>query len=181
MDKLKRDEAIRRTGDMLLGGWKMLGTLCPICNTALMEKANSVMCPCCNLPIIRDGEMNDSSYTSVSEVNTKLDPPSEDHGGEHEYAAEEKKYYKSLEDVKREYDKSRTHLNTVSDKIGEKLLLGWTLLSAECQWPSCQGVPLMRNKATPPQEVCPACDRIGTKNEGNNKPSQPLNMPHIFC
>lgn len=161
MDKAKRDEAVKRTGSMLLEGWKMLATLCPICNSALLQKADSMRCPACNLPIVQANETNISSFTTTAPagyngVSSTINDDSEKHA----YASEEKYSHQSLEEAKKEYDKSRSRQNLVSNKIGEKLLLGWTLLSAECPRPTCQGVPLMRNKATPPLEICPACDQV---------------------
>lgn len=164
MEKVKRDEAMKRSGDMLLSGWRMLGISCPICNTAIMEKGGSMKCPSCNLPILHEGDMNISKYSSTPphrQIETTRN--ADDHGEKHEYASEEKGSYQSLEGAKCEYDKSRQHQNAVSSKIGEYLLLGWTLLGAECQSPTCQGIPLMRTKETPPREICPSCNKASTK------------------
>jgi uncharacterized Zn finger protein (UPF0148 family) len=172
MDKIKRDEAMRRSGDMLLSGWKMLGISCPICNTAIMQnKSGEMKCPFCNLPIRTESDSNASSYSSTPPVR-EIEPPKNTayDGVKHQYASEEKNSYQSLESAKREWDKSRQRQNDVSTKIGEYLMLGWTLLGAECQ--TCQGVPLMRTKETPPREICPSCNKVATK--GNACP-YPIN------
>lgn len=42
------------SGDMMLGGWKMLATHCPICNSALLQKELKVQCASCNMPVMTE-------------------------------------------------------------------------------------------------------------------------------
>lgn len=38
----------------MLGGWKMLATHCPICNSALLQKELKVQCASCNMPVMTE-------------------------------------------------------------------------------------------------------------------------------
>lgn len=146
----KKDLTIKKTGELLLNGWKMLQLICPLCSSPLMEKGKECCCPSCNLPILRNNEI--SPFNSPPENKEEL---------------KEIKKFQSLEEVKKEYDKNQIKQKLISSKIGEKLLIGWTLLAKECE--ICQ-TPLMSFKGGP--LYCALCDTMKTiesEKKGNNK------------
>lgn len=59
----------------------------------------------------------------------------------------------SYEEIKKEYDEKYKHREITSKKLGELLLLGWTLLGSQC--PCCE-TPLMRLQQG--ALLCVACD-----------------------
>lgn len=65
---------VYHTGDMMLGGWKMLATHCPICNSALLQKELKVQCASCNMPVMTEEQYSarpasDQSAKTVSIAN----------------------------------------------------------------------------------------------------------------
>jgi uncharacterized Zn finger protein (UPF0148 family) len=156
MSTQDRDAAMKRTSELLLGGWKMLSMSCPICHTALMEKNNSRCCPSCNLPVYFEHEK--LSYppppaASLATETTQLPQSLQQTPSSPKQSSK----FESLEEAKKEYDKLQGRQQRVSTKIGEKLLCGWTLLSQECE--DC-GSPLMSLKGN---KFCVCCDKeIGT-------------------
>ena len=65
---------VHNTGDMMLGGWKMLATHCPICNSALLQKELKVQCASCNMPVMTEEQYSarpssDQSAKTVSIAN----------------------------------------------------------------------------------------------------------------
>lgn len=64
--------------------------------------------------------------------------------------------YASLEGAKKEYDLQNKRMNAVSNKLGEKMLAGFSMLSTVCPLESCRGTPLVRQGTAPMQCVC--CD-----------------------
>jgi uncharacterized Zn finger protein (UPF0148 family) len=59
---------------MMLGGWKMLATHCPICNSALLQKELKVQCASCNMPVMTEEQYSarpasDQSAKTVSIAN----------------------------------------------------------------------------------------------------------------
>jgi uncharacterized Zn finger protein (UPF0148 family) len=138
---------VKRTGDLLLGGWKMLSIGCPLCHTALMEKQSKRCCPSCNLPVYYEHET-----PSIPPPSTPPSTPATTN--ETVMKSEDKQTkFQSLEEEKKRYDKQRqSNQQIVSSRIGEKLLSGWTLLAKECQ--TC-GTPLMSLNDT---KYCVSCD-----------------------
>jgi len=161
MQSSDKETTVKRVGGLLLEGWKLLNMTCPICNNALMSKGNSCLCPHCNLPVVKESDAGNKLISDVPVTNVSP-------AVETEWMSDNKRKHESLEDAKKEYDKSRAHQNLVSSKIGEKLLLGWTLLSAECPQASCGGVPLMSKKGGP--KYCVSCD--STYDTTNSAPKQ---------
>ncbi|KAJ1407857.1 hypothetical protein B484DRAFT_436389 [Ochromonadaceae sp. CCMP2298] len=154
MISARRDptEAIQRTGTLLLSGWRMLSTLCPVCNCALMQKGSHMRCPGCDLAVVREGDQGQPGGPLTDNLPT---PPNELSPGIAEaksappapYASESEVVPRSLEEQKREYDAQRSRMRTVSDKLGEKMLCGWAMLGAACPHSHCQGTPLLRRPA----------------------------------
>lgn len=75
----------------------------------------------------------------------------------YQYAAQGKVQHESLEEAKKEYDLRNKRMNSVSGKLGEKMMAGWTLLGVICPSESCQGTPLMRHGTGPMS--CVACEK----------------------
>lgn len=158
---VKREEGIKRTGELLLSGWKMLALICPICSSPLMEKGKECCCPSCNLPIARYNEL--SPYTSPPSSLPSLPSPSNSSithstsspsNNSNNSKNENESKFHSLEEAKKEYDKKQSKQRLVSSKIGEYLLNGWTLLAKEC---NVCGTPLMNLRGGP--FYCVLCDK----------------------
>jgi uncharacterized Zn finger protein (UPF0148 family) len=143
-----RDAAMRRTSELLLGGWKMLSMGCPICHTALMEKNNSKCCPRCNLPVHYEHE----KPASATAAAPPPPPTSQALSPSPLSSPKQSGQFQSLEEVKKSYDKLQVRQQLVSSRIGEKLLAGWTLLASECD--VC-GSPLMSQKGV---KYCVCCE-----------------------
>ena len=82
------------------------------------------------------GEMNKSG---AKDVPARLAPP-------------------SLEDAKKEYDRKHRRIDTISSRLGEKMLAGWTLLGATCPEPECCSSPLMSIPGG--VIICVGCDQV---------------------
>jgi uncharacterized Zn finger protein (UPF0148 family) len=63
----------------------------------------------------------------------------------------------SLEEAKKEYDMVNKRMTVVSNKLGEKMIAGFSMLSTVCPSESCRGTPLVRLGSAP--MVCVSCDR----------------------
>jgi uncharacterized Zn finger protein (UPF0148 family) len=147
-NKAKRDQAIKRNGVLMLDGWKLIATMCPICNSALLRKDNNYMCTYCDLPIIRENDTNQNKIASFqnNSMASNLNKYVENLNFVDEDITDEPYEFHSLEEMKKEYDKKRgKQVNSVSSLLGEKLLAGWTLLGECCSSDQCEGTPLMRN------------------------------------
>lgn len=166
----KTNEAIKRTSEMLLSGWKMLMTSCPLCHTALMEKQNSKFCPKCNLPVVvsRDEIANFPALPPSSSLPHTV--------------AEDKEYkFKSLEEEKKKYDQLQSRQKLTSARIGERLLLGWALLGMECR--DCN-TPLMSLNGI---KYCVTCEKNieeinqqqGTSSSTVAKPADAKNLTKL--
>lgn len=121
-----REAAIRRTGQLMLQGWTLTSSHCAICHAVVVSKGSQMQCPQCELPI-----RIESAETS--------NPP--------EVVPIEEEVPRSLEEQKREWDRSRKRSDEISSKLGERMLGGWTLLGESCPLPSCNGTTLVsKNK-----------------------------------
>ena len=59
---------------MMLSGWKMLATHCPICNSALLQKELKVQCASCNMPVMTQEQYDlRGDNTTVSNGNIDID------------------------------------------------------------------------------------------------------------
>lgn len=158
-----KENTIKRSGDMLLGGWKMLNMTCPICNTAIMSKAGRMHCPGCDVPVMTQAEAELLACEKKLSARNPADnnPPVAGQQSQlaevDEYATDDKGPFKSLEEEKKKYDLQRKKTDLISAKIGEYLLLGYTLLGAECPRSSCERIPLMQKVGEKP--YCVSCEK----------------------
>lgn len=139
---------MKRTGDMLLSGWKLLNSSCPVCNSAIMSKAGRLHCPGCDVPVMKEAE---AAFMAKENANQKIAASPSKGSGD----PVDKKPVRSLEEEKKAYDLSRSKVNMLSSKIGEYLLLGYTMLGDYCPRSTCNRVPLMQKKGENP--LCISC------------------------
>lgn len=176
--KSSSKETIGRISERLLSGWKLLGDHCPLCNTPLMSKQNDLRCPGCDLPVVMEDDNSEAKYSN-DVVDGQFDSDSIDDDASKDYLTQrftnayhapstaynaptkEEKEFQSLEEVKKEYDRQRKSsvVNQVSDKLGQYMLKGWTMLGSTCPMKECNGTPLMKDQKDPAGfMICVACD-----------------------
>lgn len=63
----------------------------------------------------------------------------------------------SFEELKKEYDLKNKNMQQVSNKLGERMLSGWTMLGIVCPSSSCRGTPLVSHEGKRMHCVC--CER----------------------
>jgi uncharacterized Zn finger protein (UPF0148 family) len=165
-----RSAGIKRTGDLMLTGWKMLATICPICNFALLSKGGHTQCAMCNMPVLTEEEYNKKTTSTGDRVEVPPVEQSEIANNAVQSDAsitstaadikirELSQNFESLEEAKKEYDRNNKKKDSVSAKLGDRMLSGWALLGSVCPKASCSGTPLMRKGATRPM-VCVSCDK----------------------
>lgn len=146
--------AIKRTGDMMLQGWKMLAHSCPICHTALMSKANNTRCPSCDLAVKQANDVPPGSYSENKNADEPKPPSTVPTPAAAATSVAEPTSY---EEMRKEYDAKNKKRNVVSAKLGERMITGWTLLGDSCPNADCEGTPLMKLGKGPMQ--CVACER----------------------
>ena len=49
--------AMKRSSELLVKGWKLLNSHCPICHSALMQYASTTHCPGCNLDLVLERDV----------------------------------------------------------------------------------------------------------------------------
>ncbi len=156
--KVNQKDVINRTGSLMLKGWKLLATSCPICHTALLSKDNQMRCPGCDMPVVMEGQIS-SKEEKVNEVE-----PSTNTLISHSTPVEEEEEVvvdvpTSYEQLRREYEEKNKKSNQVSSKLGEKMLQGWTMLAESCpDFDQCGGTPLMKEPSTG-SILCVSCNR----------------------
>jgi uncharacterized Zn finger protein (UPF0148 family) len=69
----------------------------------------------------------------------------------------------SLEEMKREYDARNKARDVISKKLGDKMMVGWTLLGDSCAKPECSGTPLVSSPKEPGRLFCVSCAQSYTK------------------
>ena len=157
---MSKEGAIGRTGKYLLQGWAMMSTLCPICNSALLQlkKTGEIHCPGCDMPVVTQGAVaeNPSKYSNVaSPIQSAPPQPLAETKGEDNVQP-----FHSLEEMKREYDARRKgRSQDVSGLLGERMLNGWTLMGASCEVIECNGTPLMSKPRSDLME-CVKCSTV---------------------
>lgn len=190
-----RDAAVKRSSAMLLSGWRMLPTACPLCHSPLMAKGTSLHCPGCDIPVmagppppgvkysdkppevpkplsttapapaVASPTATTATTTTTTTAPSTLKAPTSttsskaaEAQGSTEWGDDLSTPFRSLEEEKREYDRSRKQkLDETSKKLGEMLLQGYTMLNAECPSASCGRVPLMKPKSGNPE--CVMCGK----------------------
>lgn len=146
-NKLKNGEvSIKRTGELLLQGWKMLALTCPICNTALLSKDEQLLCPACNLPVVTENSYISTNKKEIESNSSDINLSSQIN------------QFSDLDDARDEYEKRNKNKKLISSKLGERMLSGWTLLGTVCPYTECNGTPLMRLQPEEPM-LCVSCDR----------------------
>lgn len=146
-----KKEAIKRTGEMMLQGWKLLATCCPICHNALLSKAEQMMCAGCNLPVVVESKTNMASPTFQEVWGTPKNNVVHDEDQESSGI--------SYDQMRADYDRKNSKRTAVSNMIGQKLLTGWTMTEYSCpDYDNCFGTPLMRQSGTEPF-VCLSCNQ----------------------
>lgn len=183
---------------MMLSGWTLLATHCPICNSALLKKQKQIMCAFCNMPVVMEADYHGREYDEPSDNNVlnnaergeEGSPQPRNVGNDRSWmlrdgsgalhrngddvgygypasgAAEEKASIPSperlappsLEDAKKEYDRKHRRIDSISARLGEKMLAGWTLLGATCPETDCCGTPLMSIPGG--VIICVGCDQV---------------------
>lgn len=157
--------AIKRTGDMMLSGWRLLADHCPICTSALMSKGENMRCPGCDMPVMWDYDLPEEI---VREHENKKSPPKAPEIALASAASIAKDtleddqlddidFPSSFEEMKKDYDQRNKKRDVVSGKLGEMMMTGWTLLGTSCPCDSCAGTPLMSRKGDP--MICVSCDK----------------------
>ena len=116
---------------MMLTGWKMLSQVCPVCSFPLMGKDGNMMCPGCNVPVIRETSLapKQSQSEAVPVDVEEVEKEEEDDDDE----VDSQSITKTYEEMRREYDEKNSQQRTISTKLGQKMLLGWTLLGKSVQ------------------------------------------------
>lgn len=154
----KNNESIKRTGDMLLSGWKLLNSACPICNTALLSKGELLRCPTCDLAVVKESDQQKytNEQTSVPNAPKIAEAKFEIEDDYYQYATGVPAKFESLNEAKKLYDQQNKKMNQVSDKLGAKMLAGFSMLSTVCPNEECRGTPLCRQGSGP--MVCVCCD-----------------------
>lgn len=140
---------------MMLSGWKLLNEHCPICHTALLSKNQRRRCPSCDLPVVLESDHRNENFSSSAPLALNSSVEFDNDDNKH-YSVNDSGSFASLEDAKKEYDTKNKYLNNISNKLGEKMLCGWTLLNSVCPRDCCGGTPLMRLADKP--MLCVACD-----------------------
>ncbi|KAG0053257.1 hypothetical protein BGZ83_001427 [Gryganskiella cystojenkinii] len=81
--------------------------------------------------------------------------PEESHD---EFEDAEEAFYRPLSEVQKKRNSQREQQNERASRLmGEKMLQGWAMLQDPCPNPSCNGVPLMRNREK--KEFCVVCEK----------------------
>lgn len=149
MSSKDKNQIIQKTGEMLLSGWKLLGLHCPICSTALLSKDDNMRCPSCDAPVLTESQVEiNNRLTNVISFGEekKCEIVNDD-------LLEPKLIYelnKDIQDLKSKRD-------DISSKLGQKMLLGWTMLGETCPNELCRGTPLMK-EGSHGTMICVGCD-----------------------
>ena len=72
--------------------------------------------------------------------------------------------YLLLEDM---FELKNKKMNSTSQLLGEKMLLGWVLLNESCPCEDCRGTPLMRKSTSDPM-LCVSCNTQYTTNSSGD-------------
>lgn len=178
-----REDAIKRTGQMLLAGWKMLGISCPQCNAVLLAKDEVMKCPQCNLPVVMQDNVlgyEDDAAEEVTEIHSSStiaatkSPLTNNNYTQNASLSDNMRTNtsdnlkpmtsyddviipESYDEMKRDYDKTKSKRDAISSKLGEKMLSGWILLGEICPSESCHGTPLMRESHSTSTMLCVSC------------------------
>ena len=139
----QRNLGIQETSKMMLQGWKLLATSCPICKFALMSKAGTLRCPNCMADVISESTYeNKISKIDDKKIDDKFLSSSDCESG------------LLLTTITSDWKEKQ---NIISSKLGSRMMQGWTMLAQICPKDSCRGTPLMKLKGSEFME-CVSCD-----------------------
>eukprot|EP00742_Colponemidia_sp_Colp-10_P007879 GILJ01008497.1.p1 GENE.GILJ01008497.1~~GILJ01008497.1.p1 ORF type:complete len:326 (+),score=54.59 GILJ01008497.1:50-979(+) len=166
-----RNQHVSEMSKRLLEGWAMLAETCPGPNCAvplLKNKAGEIYCVSCKMNCVLESQVTPNM--KIVSPDTPA-PPAASVTNVQDVAADEEDGYgwtAPTPEEKAQMEKKRKRTDQTSSKIGQKLLMGWALLSESCSLDDC-GTPLMRDKKG--VLVCLGCDKLYTKNaDGSIKP-----------
>eukprot|EP00743_Colponemidia_sp_Colp-15_P004553 GILK01004907.1.p1 GENE.GILK01004907.1~~GILK01004907.1.p1 ORF type:complete len:309 (+),score=47.91 GILK01004907.1:50-976(+) len=166
-----RNQHVSEMSKRLLEGWAMLAETCPGPNCAvplLKNKSGEIYCVSCKMNCVMESQVTpnmkivspDTPVPVASPVNNVQDIAADEEDG---YG-----WTAPTPEEKAQMEKKRKRTDQTSSKIGQKLLMGWALLSESCPLDDC-GTPLMRDKKG--VLVCLGCDKLYTKHaDGSIKP-----------
>ena len=150
---------IKRTGEMMLGGWRLLADHCPICTFPLMSKKDELRCPNCDMAVMTEEDAAEGNFRYAEESKPAVTPQQSGLAiADSQRLYDEPDLPDSLEEMKKEYDLKNSRMNKVSAKLGEKMMAGWTLLGSICPMNSCNGTPLMKSKGDASM-LCVCCEK----------------------
>jgi len=113
-----------------------------------MSKLGNMHCPGCDLPVRFEAAVHEEEqgvYEDEGEDGDDVNEP------------------QSMEEMKKEYDARNKARDVISKKLGDKMMVGWTLLGDSCAKPECSGTPLVSSPKEPGRLLCVSCDQYYTK------------------
>lgn len=180
--------AAQTIGERLLSGWSMLAEVCPRenCYSPLMKnRQGETWCVVCDMLCISEDEAHRQGLIlSDQPMSADGDVPAQENdlrsvfesafqasysryrggdgelveGREEEADEEEQEWIPPTEEEMRVIEERRRQRDRISEMLGPKMLLGWTLLGQHCEREDCRvlGVPLLRDPAG--NLHCVACE-----------------------
>jgi len=135
---------VAETSKLMLEGWKMMETLCPVspCNNPLLAKGAEIFCPGCGQAFVTEANAVEQGYTSNNPAGAS---PESRRGIGQVTDSDEAQAWAAKRDA-------------ASKLMGEKMLAGWTMLAECCSLPHCHGIPLMRERKSG-DVYCVCCER----------------------
>ena len=120
----KTEENARKCGELMLKGWKMLATTCPVTGT---------------VPLMQNKEGRKYSVAIGKFMDELYNDDDEE---EEENSKEEEKSTATIK-TNISHNTDRKNMKNAQNKIGELLMKGWTMLAETCP---ITNVPLMQNR-----------------------------------
>eukprot|EP01138_Halocafeteria_seosinensis_P001844 gb/GECG01001887.1/.p1 GENE.gb/GECG01001887.1/~~gb/GECG01001887.1/.p1 ORF type:complete len:436 (+),score=42.13 gb/GECG01001887.1/:1-1308(+) len=161
IQRVSSDEAIKRMSRMMLEGWAMTGTICPVeeCGNSvplLRDRQDRLFCTRCNCYIQYgnegEGQRQASGHEQSAERQTALNGVSE---GSDESSRAYDDADNQLDNNDSEEAEFRSHIsNVVSRKMGPLLLQGYRMLSETCDVPGCSS-PILEKRGRKTCVICP--------------------------
>lgn len=183
----EKNAGLKRAGDLLLQGWRMLPNTCPLCTTPLMfnNKSEECRCPGCDMPVMTESAAQSaniqyaasSASTSSPQAESKCSSNNSGNRSPDKSKNDSAMGFESLEEMKAEYDRKQKARESVSSKLGDRMLSGWTLLGTTCEKEACKGTPLMSQASEPKKLLCVCCDEIFVESNSGELVSQSASKP----
>lgn len=154
----QRKESIKRSGALLLAGWKMLASTCPVCSNALFSKGDEMRCAYCDLPV-RIASANDHVEERSSNIVAGVATSAAEEVKQPEVRSTPVLAAATSTVFDEQELQRRKQLDQASKLLGEKMLQGWTMLAQYCpDFTKCRGTPLMRERNSP-FALCVCCNQ----------------------